>query len=250
MRIIKSCRSLALAAFLLVSGPALAQSCVGFTDVSASDPNCPQVEWIKNRGITLGCTSPTLFCPGGGVTRLAMALFLERQGKVLTPTDLAPVAYTSVGRENLTTPPIRCQTGDYQVLGYPRRAYFNSKVNVWDPDLNVELVVDVMYSTNAGGTWISVQDSQVFQTLRSGQTPPDDVSMYPIGFLNLDVTVPATSIRFGIRVARQGGTGNPYLYCVNRVQIWNRTSLTSPYDEAYDAPPVERTGRAADRPPQ
>ena len=62
MRITKGCRALALAAFLLVSGPALAQSCVGFTDVQSNDPFCDEVEWLKNRQITLGCTSATLFC--------------------------------------------------------------------------------------------------------------------------------------------------------------------------------------------
>jgi hypothetical protein len=255
MRMVNACRSLALAAFLLVAGPAAAQNCAGFTDVLASDPLCPDIEWIKNRSITLGCNLPgTLYCPApavpapGLVSRREMAAFLKRLSDKITPADLQPIAYTSPGQQNLDTPPILCQTGDYQVLGYPRRAYFNSKVNVWAPSAAVELVVDVMFSLNQGASWVSVQDSQVYQTLRAGQTPPDDVSMYPIGFWDLSV---GQQVRFGIRVARQGGTGNPNIYCVNRVQIWNRTSATPPYDEAYAEPPAEeRTGRAADRPPQ
>ncbi len=39
------------------------------------------MEWIKNRGITLGCNVPgTLYCPNLNVTRLQMAAFMYRLG--------------------------------------------------------------------------------------------------------------------------------------------------------------------------
>jgi hypothetical protein len=245
MRVLSWCRVTGFAAFLLVAGPALGQNCAGFTDVLQSNSFCANIEWLKNREITLGCTSATLYCPNASVTRAAMAAFMNRLAVALTPEDIQPVAYTSPGPLDLSTPPIQCQTADYQVLGYPRRATFNSKVNVWDPTSDVELVIDVMYSLGQGlpGTWVSVSNSQVYQTLRAGGTVPDDVTMYPIGFLDLDV---GQQVRFGIRIARESGTGNPNVYCANRVTLTNRNGVNPP----YDGPAGSRTGRAADRPPQ
>ena len=72
----------ALAA-LLTNIPASAAPCAGFTDVDTEDPTkapfCTSVEWMKNRAITLGCTS-TLYCPDDYVTRLQMAAFMYRLG--------------------------------------------------------------------------------------------------------------------------------------------------------------------------
>jgi hypothetical protein len=66
----------ALAAVVLtVSTPLLAAPCAGFTDVDDSSPFCVNVEWMKNRGITLGFT-PTLYGPNSPVTRLQMAAFM------------------------------------------------------------------------------------------------------------------------------------------------------------------------------
>lgn len=255
MRVANWYRVAGLAAFLAAATPAMAQTCAGFTDVpdDGAGPSafCPGVQWIKNRSITSGCTGTT-YCPNNPVTRIQMAAFLYRMGKVVTPEDLGPAAFTSAGRHDISTSPILCQTADYQVppstspLSYPRRAMFNSKVNVWDPSSDVELVVDVMYSTQLGapGTWTSITGSQTFQTLRAGGAVVDDVSMYPIGFTDLNV---GTTYRFGIRIARVspgGGTGNPNIYCENRVSITNRNGTLPPFDE------TPRSGRAAQLPGQ
>ena len=265
MRFLEWCRKAGVAATVVVaaaaSPAAVAAPCGGFTDVDDTNPAytafCANVQWVKNRNISLGCTSPTLYCPTLNVTRIQMAAFMNRVGEALTPIDLGTAAYTTPltgPAENLNSSPILCQTADFSIPplpsagspAYPRRAVFNSKVNVFNPTADVELVIDVMYSTAAGapGSWVSVTGSQTFQTLRAGGTVKDDVSMYPIGFLNLNV---GSTYRFGIRIARVtpgGGTGDPYVYCENRVSIANRNSATSPYDEP------ERTGRPAQLPPQ
>ena len=57
----------------------VAAPCAGFTDVEDSSQFCVNVEWMKNRGITLGIT-PTLYGPDVLVTRLQMAAFLYRLG--------------------------------------------------------------------------------------------------------------------------------------------------------------------------
>jgi trimeric autotransporter adhesin len=69
------------AACVLGSGPASADACAGFLDVEDADPFCTHVEWIRNRGITLGCTTDQ-YCPHSAVTRMQMAAFMHRLGNV------------------------------------------------------------------------------------------------------------------------------------------------------------------------
>jgi len=59
-----------------------AAPCAGFTDVEDTSQFCASVEWMRNRGITLGCTA-TQYCPDSNVTRLQMAAFVERLSKYL-----------------------------------------------------------------------------------------------------------------------------------------------------------------------
>ena len=51
-----------------------AAACGNFSDVGAGDFFCPNVEWLRNRSVTLGC-GPGIYCPGDIVTRGAMAAF-------------------------------------------------------------------------------------------------------------------------------------------------------------------------------
>ncbi len=66
-----------------VSLPAHAQICAPFNDVSASNGFCSNIQWMYNRGITLGCTAPpgqTWYCPADFVRRDQMAAFMYRLG--------------------------------------------------------------------------------------------------------------------------------------------------------------------------
>lgn len=74
-------RRLALALFLVFPVAATAGPCAGFLDVDDSSSFCADVSWVRNRGITLGCTA-NLYCPSADVTRLQMAAFLHRLGNV------------------------------------------------------------------------------------------------------------------------------------------------------------------------
>jgi len=76
-------------ALSLASTAAQAAPCAGFTDVDDTSPFCVNVTWLKNRGVTLGCTSTTLFCPGDFVSRLQMAIFMNRLGDSLFPLTCA-----------------------------------------------------------------------------------------------------------------------------------------------------------------
>src|SRR5688572_3330772 len=57
----------------------------GFQDVQDTDIFCNAAQWLRNRAITVGCTTTTTYCPTDPVTRAAMALFLNRLGQALTP---------------------------------------------------------------------------------------------------------------------------------------------------------------------
>lgn len=70
-------RIVLVASLSCIAVPVLAAPCAGFSDVDTSSPYCSSVEWIKNRGVTLGCTA-SLYCPQDDVTRLQMAIFLHR----------------------------------------------------------------------------------------------------------------------------------------------------------------------------
>ena len=77
------------------STAANAAPCAGFADIDSTDPFCPNVEWIRNREVTLGCAAGA-YCPHASVSRLQMAAFMNRLGTALTPqerrTDAAPGA--------------------------------------------------------------------------------------------------------------------------------------------------------------
>ncbi len=62
------------------SGNTLAAACAGFVDVDSTSGFCASVAWVKSRGITLGCTDASHYCPNDAVTRAQMAAFMYRLG--------------------------------------------------------------------------------------------------------------------------------------------------------------------------
>lgn len=221
-------RSLFLAAVLAAaSSPTLAQNCAGFTDVLASNPFCQQVEWIKNRAITLGC-SATTYCPADSVTRLQMAAFLKRFGDAVTPVDLAPVS--AAGASVVPAAATRvCVTPDYVVSGFPRRAYINAAAIVSAPSAGIDVLAEIEFSTNAGATWTPIVGSDHYATLYAGAAPPNQTTLTPFGQLDLDV---GQTVRFAVHLDRFAGTAGTSITaaCLNRVQIANRNGTATPFD--------------------
>ena len=76
-------------------GAAQAQFCPGpgfvFIDVPDTDPFCPSITWIADRGITLGCNLGNgvqrLYCPTDPVLRDQAAAMLQRTGNALFPLN-------------------------------------------------------------------------------------------------------------------------------------------------------------------
>jgi hypothetical protein len=220
----KVAHTVAAVAMLILSAGASAQSCVGFVDVPASDGFCPNVEWLKNRSITLGCTDTTHYCPTGTVSRLAMAAFMNRLGTALTPTALyqdgAPGAITIS-----TTGTEHCVTTAFPVAGYPRSVALNGTFAVTAPGAVTFRAVTV-YSTNGGTTWTPTGANFV----RSTSGAAEWSSSSSVGAVNLSV---GQTYLFAVRVVNEAGTVQlTDSRCQLQALIGNRNGTSTPFDQA------------------
>jgi hypothetical protein len=218
---------------VVANGPVAAQNCAGFTDVLASSAFCPNVEWLKNRGITLGCASPpnppNSYCPNDPVTRLSMAAFMNRLGTALTPIDLAPVTAAAVS-VNPTLNPVLCPTPMpgfvVAATSFPRRAYVNGAVHLSSPNVALDVLANVLVSIN-GASFTPISNSDHYASIYPGSAPAQHISLAPFGWV--DVAVGQT-VRFAIGLSRFAGTGTSVMAgCSLAVQIGNRNAAASPF---------------------
>jgi hypothetical protein len=224
-----------IAVLLASSWTSHAQTCAGFTDVLASDPFCPYVEWLRNRSITTGCNLPgTLYCPADGVSRLAMAAFMNRMGKALTPdvqyVDQNPGPVSIQSGNYLFV----CPTTPYTVSGFPRQVVANG-LAYGIVDAPVSWSADLWYSTDNGATFSYMMIYPPAQTATTAGMLTSQTA-----FARMDLAVGQTYI-FALLIRESvdlpGGSGNfSDLACQVMVQIGNRNSVTSPRDEVERAP--------------
>ena len=228
----------AVALAALAALPALAQNCAGFGDVLATNPFCPNVEWVKNRGVTLGCGDGTNYCPDDPVSRLAMAAFMNRLGNALTPKFVRKRDLT-LGALNFTGQQTVCVTDAEVITGYPRSAIVRGLVNLYTPDGGMDIKAWVVYSAD-GGPWLApaTGDGLAYGVLYGGFTPPNDISLNPMNVIDLNV---GTSYRFALAAIRTAGTGQvANTYCENLVELISRTGASTPFDAAADGRPHGR----------
>jgi hypothetical protein len=210
------------ATMALIAPASTAAPCAGFTDVDSTSPFCPNVEWIKNRSVTLGCSSATLYCPDSTVSRLAMAAFMNRLGAALTPVQVRVDDVT--GTIDLDVDPVVCQTADFAVTDFPRRAYLDVTMSLISA-FDVNFAADLAYSTNAGATWTNVNTI----TNRSSVVANRWNGASDIGYLDLAV---GQDIRWGVRMSRGGVPGTADIAdsrCQLRALIHSRDGSFSPY---------------------
>jgi hypothetical protein len=202
----------------------MAAPCAGFTDVDTSSSFCGNVEWLKNRGVTLGCTATT-YCPADAVTRLSMAAFLNRLGNALTPIDLRTTSF-AFGIFDIDTNPVLCSTPAQAITGAPRMAHGELVFGTTGAG-DVDLAVEIVESTD-GVTWTAASPAQI-TTLPQGQSESLSVAMGPRPL------AVGTSYRYAARLGRAPGsstTGDAGPYgCHLRVTLENRNSQTPPFDE-------------------
>jgi len=146
---LKAFAAVAALASLACSCNAIGAPCSGFTDVDSASPFCANVSWIRNRGVTLGCTN-TLYCPDAAVSRLSMAAFLHRLGAALTPIELRQAQ--APGAIDLDAATVVCQTGNLAVTGFNRRGVVDVTLSATAPgDLDFDLQPVMMADNN--GFW-------------------------------------------------------------------------------------------------
>lgn len=214
---------IAAAASIAYGSIAHSAPCAGFTDVDDMNGFCPNVDWLKNRAVTLGCTSATLYCPGDTVLRLSMAAFMNRLGVALTPEVLYHDA--NGGALDLDNPPQSvCATPVLPPANYPRAAHavaaLTSQVGA-----AATVGLKIVQSTDGGATWAALNgvpgsaggaNRWLNATVTKGDIP----------------FVPGTSYRIGLRVERGTGPGSGDLTswnCQLEVRVHSRTGTASPY---------------------
>jgi hypothetical protein len=203
-----------------LSGAAVGAPCAGFSDVDSTHAFCPNVEWMKNRSITLGCTSTTAFCPNDPVSRLAMAAFMNRLGTALTAQQL--LVDTTTGTIDLDLSPVVCTTNAYTVTGYPRRAVVDLAFAGQAPT-SLDFTADLVVTANNGSTWTSLNTAPSRVSVAGGQWG----SIANLAVRDLDV---GQSVRFGVRMSRAAGSGDlTSARCNLRVQVGNRDAASSPF---------------------
>jgi hypothetical protein len=201
---------------------ATAAPCAGFTDVDDAGGFCPNVEWLKNRSITLGCSSATLYCPSAPVSRLAMAAFMNRLGVALTPVHLPVNA--APGAIDLDGGAVVCQTADFTVAGFPRVAYVDLAFSA-HAAAAVGLAADVAMSVNGGASWTNLNPAT-----NRGHVAANQWGMLT-DVATADLSVGQT-VRFGVRMSRGGSAGTTQVAdsrCQLRVLVHSRNGAASPF---------------------
>lgn len=196
----------ALATMLLVGGALFApqvaaQTCAGFTDVLNTDPFCTNVAWMKNRGVTLGCTATT-YCGANPVTRLQMAAFMLRVANVVVPSVVDVEA--AGGGFDPATRTVLCQTADLPPVTYDRIATLYADLSL-SLTGQQSLAVQIVSSADAGANWLVLHNQSPVlwgdASSRQHVTLITNTLPHPLAQANIAL---GESRRFGVSVVRAG----------------------------------------------
>jgi hypothetical protein len=202
----------------------LAAPCAGFTDVDAASAFCPNVDWLKNRAVTLGCGLPTTYCPNDVVTRLSMAAFMNRLGLALTPAIV--YAEASGSAYDLDSPLAAvCPTASIAAATFPRSANAGAVLTAQIAVSAAIVALRIVQSTDNGATWTPLNALPA----SVGGAPKYVSAAVWKGDIPL---APSTAYQFGLLVGRAagGGTGDLASWnCQIEVAVVSRTGATSPY---------------------
>lgn len=217
---LRSFRLVLLAFATFGSATATAAPCAGFTDVDAASPFCQSVEWIRNRGVTLGCAA-SLYCPDDSVLRLSMAAFLRRLGAALTPQQIH--VERASGFLFLDVPAVLCQTASVPIAGYPRRASIDvSFAGLANGD--VDVAAALVMSSDGGVSWTPMHLLANRVTLPANQWE----GASDLALVDVDV---GPALRWGLRINR-AAAGSANLLdtrCEMRVTLRSRDGAMAPF---------------------
>jgi hypothetical protein len=228
-----------VALLAVVAAPAWAAPCAGFVDVQDTDQFCANIQWIKNRGITLGCNvGGTLYCPLQATDRGQMAAFLNRLGNTLTPTILTQTLPTGpIDLDLLPPDPAAnvCKTGPYTVADYPRRAIIYAQLSAITTG-SVQIFASPSYSTDGGATFTRIAPLGI--GMRTTTTGATWGNVTQTSTFDLEVGTTYTFAYLVQRAEEDLGTADVAGgRCNMTISIISRTGATSPLDAAVAGTP-------------
>jgi hypothetical protein len=194
------------------------QTCAGFDDLDASHPMCPNVDWVRNRNVTLGC-SAFQYCGAEVVNRLSMAAFMNRAGSVVSPAV-----------DGAFSPSVSVYAGFYQCLtpvlpaaDHPRRVL-------------VDVMITGMPIFGAGDVELRAVAERQFLFAAFGAssrgTAVAGEAMTLTASAAFDVPPDIGDFHFGLQASQPPG-GPSYSLdggCATRIVILNRNDTHAPYD--------------------
>jgi hypothetical protein len=218
---------------VLIAPASHAAPCSGFTDVDSSSGFCANVDWMKNRRITDGCSFvPPLYCPNQEVIRVQMAAFMSRLGvRAMTPVVLYNDA--SGGTLDLDAPPqTLCQTVAFcnspscGPFSFPRSLQLTATLTVLTGAQAAGMDLRLVQSTDDGVTWTSLN---TFPASVAAANRRANASV-----VKADVPLSGgMSYIFGLSVTRTAGTGtsgDPTAWtCQIKGVVMSRTGASAPF---------------------
>ena len=163
-----------------------AAPCAGFTDLDSTDPFCANIEWIRNRFVTHGCLSTSVYCPNDLVFRDSMALFLRRLGNSLTGRLSINASNPALPFLDLDSAPQKhlCQSTPNFAVTFPLLGRAYAVVDASGGSNGpADIFVRMRESQDNGATWTDVSPMQI-ATLADGfnsrvslrtMTPPREI---------------------------------------------------------------------------
>ncbi len=182
---------MAVFAFASAAGAA---PCGPFEDVDAASTFCESVDWIRNRGVTVGCAAGA-YCPSDAVSRVAMAAFLNRLGASFA--DNVVVREQALGAMQAASGTQVCDTPD-AFVGTSARVARLDAVFGWVGGGTGDFEIVPLASLDGGATWTPMLAT------------PVAVSAVPLRWrsarLNGDIDIaPGASVRFALGLTPLSG---------------------------------------------
>jgi hypothetical protein len=212
---------------LIIAPSAGAAPCAGFPDVDDTSQFCPNVEWLKNRQVTLGCGTGG-YCPNDPVTRLSMSAFLQRLGVALIPFTLGQVDLPGAIGPTLANATVVCGgiVNQMAPASYARTARGHATF-MFKSSGSADVAVEIVESTD-GTNWTTASPAQTASA--------DDQKWATVAvLLPPRPLAPNLDYQYGLRITRKAGsatTGNPSEHrCRYKIYADNRNPATSPFDD-------------------
>ena len=197
--------------------------CAGFTDVPGSSPSCTNVDWLRNRRITSGCESAAHYCPEWPVSRLAMAVFLQRLGSALgshvhqSESGFLGPPGLPVWQPTLCSVPI-----SPTAVSIDSRAHLDVVVSLLS-SMTLDVKLQLTRSLDGGATWQPVHALPRNATLQAGQWESVRLSG------DVDIAAPSAPL-FNVELVPSTSSGLTLegAYCRLRTRLQSRSDAALP----------------------